>query len=538
MSKRTEEMGYRKHRLIYLALLFTGVLLPGGGARSYHVYSEDWRERECGRVLNRVQHDHMENFAPNLVGEWTSYRCEIRSGPEYLLRKYKFSENTFEVHQYYYNDPDCNDPRYAIVAHGTYRQLRQSWLVPGGTESEYQVIKAHVIPYSPDIAKSLQVDFNRSCKVLGTVKLETFEKQVFMSIPLEKPGEGPEKTLAKDIDCSHLLNFTLSELQLMRVEIKKHKTSHSRDLHDNDLDQGRESGDVKHHVRKIHDLLLGSVHTNRKLRHRHRPSSFQIALRNSETQGCSVCARIANSNDYYPPELHTHPGSILSLEGDWVSTRCESRQQGMFLTRWLTFLPDGRSWQGIYDFFKDSSCSEPTFTLTAKGNYVGGDVSSIIPHSKDYSFKVTRLKVTPKSGQIVGHLNHYQGGKCGTDRSWVVGVEQDVTFTNGCVTLGIQLPNIEQEILKMEVVHRQLHLLVGSRFTDAPTTRFRDKRPTSFQEPLVKCDRFHSDIHINSIYEGRALPLSAPLISQSLESSSWAACPTVLLILLVTLLQM
>ena len=237
-----------------------------------------------------------------------------------------------------------------------------------------------------------------------------------------------------------------------------------------------------------------------------------------QTEGCGVCSRVANSNDYYPPELRTHHGSIMTLQGEWVSTRCESRQRGMFLTRWLSFLSDEKSWQGRYDYYQDPLCMEASFTLFAKGSYAGGKPSSLIPNAKDYSFKVTRLKITPKDAKVTEHLNYYSGPECGKAKTWRLGVEQDVTFTNGCVTLGIQLPNIEQEILKMEVVHRKLHLYVGQRFTDEPVRRFRDKRPTSFQEPLVKCDSVSMGMHINSVYGGgQVLPLVA---SESPSSSS------------------
>ncbi|XP_059145613.1 protein APCDD1-like [Physella acuta] len=223
-----------------------------------------------------------------------------------------------------------------------------------------------------------------------------------------------------------------------------------------------------------------------------------------------------SSNPQYPPRLTTHAGTLLSLEGEWVSTRCESRQYGMFLTRWLHFLSDGSSWQGQYDYYHDALCRHPSFSLNAKGNYAGGTESLLVHGAKDYSFKVTRLKVVPHDQATVDSMNHYGGNGCGKPHAWAVGQEQDVTWTGGCVTLGIRLPNMERDIMKMEIVHRRLHLYVGQRLTDKkPGTVYQKERPTAFQEPLVKCDQVDLDMSINTAPGGHgwaggiALPLSA-----------------------------
>ncbi|XP_041376852.1 protein APCDD1-like [Gigantopelta aegis] len=455
--------------------------------------------------------------------------CEIRAGPEYLLRKYVFRNSTFHAHQYFYEDPDCSRPKYAVSAYGSYQLLRESWYVPGGTEAQYQVIKAHVIPYTQEMAAMLNSHFKTGCVDLSFEDLKPFRKQLFMSIPPDDSNEEDDDDDAKkelpfvdDIDCSMMLNFSLSELQLVRTEIRRHYKHH----HVSQYNQPKKNK----HIKVVKELLLGNVHTSRRQRQRHRPSAYQTPLKMAETEGCGVCSRVANSNDYYPPELRTHHGSIMTLQGEWVSTRCESRQRGMFLTRWLSFLSDEKSWQGRYDYYQDPLCTESSFTLFAKGSYAGGKASSLIPNAKDYSFKVTRLKITPKDIRVTDHLNYYSGGECGKAKTWKLGVEQDVTFTNGCVTLGIQLPNIEQEVLKMEVVHRKLHLYVGERFTDEPVRRFRDKRPTSFQEPLVKCDSVSMGMHINSVYGGQALPLRAGEFRSSSLAASVSSAWVVLLV--------
>ncbi|KAK6983006.1 protein APCDD1, partial [Biomphalaria glabrata] len=234
------------------------------------------------------------------------------------------------------------------------------------------------------------------------------------------------------------------------------------------------------------------------------------------TPGCGVCSRVLSSDPMSPPRLTTHTGTLLSLEGEWVSTRCESRQYGMFLTRWLHFLPDGASWHGQYDYYHDAMCHHSSFSLIAQGSYTGGTDSLLVQGAKDYSFQVTRLKVLPHDQATVDSMNHYSGNGCGKAHAWSVGQEQDVTSTGGCVTLGIRLPNMERDIMKMEIVHRKLHLFVGQRLLDRkPGIAYQKERPTAFQEPLVKCDQVNLDMSINTAPGGHgwaggvALPLSS-----------------------------
>lgn len=79
-----------------------------------------------------------------------------------------------------------------------------------------------------------------------------------------------------------------------------------------------------------------------------------------------------------------------------------------FVNRWLHFLGDGLSWEGRYEYYHDALCRQPTFTLRAKGSYIGGQESEVITGSKTYSFKTTRLRVTPKDDATADTLNRYE----------------------------------------------------------------------------------------------------------------------------------
>ena len=191
--------------------------------------------------------------------------------------------------------------------------------------------------------------------------------------------------------------------------------------------------------------------------------------------------------------------AITDVVGDWVSTRCEARPNGQYLTRSLTFLPDNRSWSGVYEFYKDPLCREPTFSLDLKGNLFQEQRSEVIPSANDYIFRTTKLKITARDFQMVQYLNSYQGNGCGKSKKWKIGVTQDVTSSNGCVTLGIQLPNIEYEIMKTESIKDKAFLFVGQRPSDFVSMSVRKNRPASFQSPLLKCNGSNSRCSVYSL---------------------------------------
>ena len=60
-------------------------------------------------------------------------RCEVRPGPEFILRKYNFlfTNQTFDLVQWFYADRSCRKAVYAVKVHGHIRHDRSSWLVPG-----------------------------------------------------------------------------------------------------------------------------------------------------------------------------------------------------------------------------------------------------------------------------------------------------------------------------------------------------------------------------------------------------------------------
>lgn len=217
---------------------------------------------------------------------------------------------------------------------------------------------------------------------------------------------------------------------------------------------------------------------------------IQICIWSFQTTGCSICSLVAKGDDRYPPVLHRRHPIKVDLPGEWFSENCETRPNSHFLTRRLLFSNNNQSWEGYYYHYADGLCREPMFTIYAKGTYVAGMPSPHVAYSFHYDFKVLQVKITPEDERISRTLNEQQDrSKCGLKGEWEVAVEQDVTPTRGCTPLGISVPHVEYELLKVEKEHRKYKLYLGQRASDNkdPTTPHR--RPTSFQLPLIKCSR-------------------------------------------------
>lgn len=393
---------------------------------------------------------------PTLDGTWVSTRCEVRPGPEFLLRSYTFHQTTRHLRavQHYYTDSACADPAYSLLIRGRLRLRQASWITLGATETDHHLNKVAIVVHSVSSKQRLASRLPPSC--VGMVLSKVVPGKTY-ELHNTRAGRG----------CLTALGFSMMELGLVRVETQQFG-----------------------HRGKVQEMFLGDIHTQWTQRAYHRPTGYQQPLQNAmhHIHPCPVCALVFRSSELRPPVLRREPSPPLSLSGRWVSQRCETRPSALFLTRDFTFDPDTHQWEGTYRHFSDPSCSQSTFALRASGHYAQGNPSSKISGATEFVFKVTQVRVTAFSQATAKLLNATRPGKCGLSGIWDIGIEQDITTTHGCTALGIKLPHKEYELFKIELDHRKQALLfTGARPTDGSSPDRPLKRPTSFQTPLVQC---------------------------------------------------
>lgn len=412
--------------------------------------------------LERCQYRHPQDRVritvdtpPKLDGTWVSTRCEVRPGPEFLTRSYTFHSNRhFQALQHYYTESSCENPVYSLMIRGKIRLLQASWITRGATEAEHHLSRVGIVIHSMAAKQRLASRLPPVC--------------VSLSLNEAVPGKLYElyNTRAGRA-CLAAMGFSVMEMSLVRIETQHHS-----------------------HGGKVKELFLGDIHTDWAQRTLHRPTGYQQPLQNAmhHIHPCPVCALVYRSSEQRPPVLPHAPAVPLSLAGHWVSQRCETRPNVLFLTRDFTFNPSQHAWEGIYRHYSDSACSQPTFILRALGHYAQEGSSFKLSGASEFVFKVTQVRVTAMDEFTAKLLNSTRPGKCGRAGDWRVGVEQDLTPTNGCPMLGIKLPHKEYELFNIELDHRKHPLLfTGQRPTDGSSPDRLLRRPTSFQAPMVLC---------------------------------------------------
>ncbi|CAH0382100.1 unnamed protein product [Bemisia tabaci] len=451
-------------------------------------------EKLAAAITKNDKETRLEDVS-SLSGKWVSERCEIRSGPEFLLRSYVFSKNdTFHITQYFYRDESCSTPLYALNAWGKIQFHGPSWVTPGATAGDFTLSRVAILAQNDRAAEDLWARFNSSCPSLGRRKWKPYKEYNILDepeilsnsapihgfkftdgyprkkyIPSDSIGMSRQaafSTTVEDSTCIQNLHPLFNELQLVRI-------------------QKRPPGPLNPRFFR-QEMLLGDIRSRFENRSQNQPTVLHTPLiRVEQAQGCEVCRAIIRATERTFPQLNAQPRLPIYLGGEWVSGHCETRPLGTFLKRRLQVIANTSTWQVDYRFYSDMACSAPTLTATASGYFSTGLPSMAVQGGTEFDFHVQKAYIMLFDEGLVHTLQN--DPRCGTPGTWRTGVMHDLAPSNGCVTVGIVVPTTVYELVRLEINSNGMPLLfMGQPDPDDAPVSVR-LRPTSYQPPLIQC---------------------------------------------------
>ncbi|CAH1132604.1 unnamed protein product [Ceutorhynchus assimilis] len=436
-----------------------------------------------------------------LAGTWISEGCETRPGPEYVLRYYNFEEDgKYFLTQHHYWDDSCSSPQLSVHSYGRI-QLRNSLIQPGAASGIFKVSNITVIPQDDSAARELDKTVSMECPSQPWKSWRKYQEHTVYDSRYDENRKfklwlSTDKTNNQysvnskgsnvhfsDISCLGSLKWAFNELKLLKIQL--------RPL----IEQMKK---VPREVKM--ELLLGDIHSNYKLRQYYTPTSFQVPLvkhvkeptqvfinRHTFTiQNTHAIPHNLFSNSKTPPHLIEKPHLPPYIWGQWTSTRCESRPGGnLYLTRKFSFYSEDATWIGEHNFYSDPFCRIPKFIVTAAGHFVLEGLNRELRGTSNIDFQIERASLTVFDQKMIVDMS--LADLCGQG-VWQVSVPKELSITGGCFPLGINIPSMQYDIVKMEMDYRGACLLyLGQVKTDLMETNEKSNRPSSFQLPLVKC---------------------------------------------------
>ncbi|KAK6634257.1 hypothetical protein RUM44_004868 [Polyplax serrata] len=442
--------------------------------------------------------------------------CEIRPGPEFLLRSYTFMKNnSFRLLQHFYEDESCILPVYTVIAKGSLTLKESSWMTPSGTEFHYSLSRVTIIPHTTEASEKLYREKKLKC-FHGVRKTWKPHKEYVVYNNSEDVASGKtrrkyrgytrRRKTNKNVDCLSAVGVTFNELMLIRTQWRP-------------VDGNKRN----------RELLLGDMHSRRVLEYK--PTAFQTPLLEVDhAHDCVNCRMVAKGTERAPPHLISKPQLPPLPHGQWVSRRCEVRPLGMFLTRRLSFDSRDRSWMAEYKFHADPFCTESSFAISSSGKYHIEPV-----HNKERYVKRRKTGTNLDIHMDETFLTLYDPTlrdtfnaetNCGVG-PWYLGIAKDLSPTSGCSILGIKLPSTEFDLVNLEIDGKGTPLLfLGQQDTDSSG---RHVRPTSYQAPLAQCSVFPQQNNFNNQFEPVPNARSAPRSTGSY--TSFSTCSTLFLLL-------
>ncbi|EZA62470.1 hypothetical protein DMN91_003928 [Ooceraea biroi] len=324
---------------------------------------------QCDAAIKQIAEEDLatiiDDSSSRLHSTWLSQECEVRAGPEYIIRKYMFFNNgTFLLWRYHYAEESCSIATHTVAIRGFIKLLGSSTVVSGATETNFHVDAVNIIPLNRQVAHKFGHKLNLVCGpqprwrpyVPELIYEQPRQDSPFWQGPVYNSLQAYSPAKKRlGLQCLEPFGIEFSELKLLRVQKK----------------QLGPPGDTLYSGPR-YQLFLASPAPNVHSRWNHKPTSLQptAMLRSDTVNGCPICGSVIRATEYSPPLLHEVAALPALIGGYWHSDRCESSQGGIWLKRQLQIHSGDKLWTGQWDYYDDPQCTIPLYAVTAAGSYV------------------------------------------------------------------------------------------------------------------------------------------------------------------------
>ncbi|BET02996.1 Hypothetical protein NTJ_15814 [Nesidiocoris tenuis] len=428
-------------------------------------------------------------------------RCEIRPGPEYIVRKHQYNPDwTYNIFTFYYLDDGCSRLLYGKTSKGTYNRTAVSWAMQSSANSvEYSLMEIVMVVYSHALAQEMLRKANVSCPGV-TMGYWTFDT-LYVSLKI------PERNTTANKDEQERLSKCLAFLQQPEKETLFVRVQ-QRPQYLYDLWEPRD------------ELLVGEPRSKLTLFFDPLVRPNLVNLTAAVQDFCAICKKVLKSALLEPPHIRHSTALPIHLSGEWVSMRCEIKHMALFVKR--RFKVAGQEWRAEYEFYTDALCMKRTLMAVAEGDFLpAADVSDVrVLGAKDYDFRVVGVSLTAYERGVVASLE--EDGRCG--RNWQVNVSKNLKPTKGCPALGIKIPTTEYELIRIEQDGAgNAVLFLGQSEDRADEAK---KRPTYFQPGMIQCSNVETPLthFLNSYTNGSSAVRCFSIVTVALATAILASC--------------
>ncbi|KYN40748.1 Protein APCDD1 [Trachymyrmex septentrionalis] len=328
---------------------------------------------QCETAIKEIKREDratiVDDSPSRLYSTWLSQECEVRAGPEYIIRKYTFFKNgTFLLLRYHYAEESCSIATHTVTIRGSIKLLGSSAIVSGATETRFHVDAINIVPLNRQVAHKFGHRLNLTCG--PQPKWRPYVPEVIYEQPRQRSAasswQGPiynslqihssaKKKLG--MNCLEPFGIEFAELKLLRVQKKSFGSSSSYD---------------RFHKLSQFQLFLASPTPNIHSRWNYKPTSLQSTamIRADTASGCPICSSVSRSTEFSPPLLHQTAALPALIGGYWHSERCESSEGGVWSRREFQIHSGDKLWAGQWDYYNDPQCSTFLYAITAAGSYI------------------------------------------------------------------------------------------------------------------------------------------------------------------------